>query len=88
MVKLFEAYSARHLKLSAFSSVTIGGSASSGLTFVDEEYEVYEDSVFKKYMEMVVVTRDHIESSNELNFYLMESVEYQTLNSLLIECSI
>lgn len=55
---------------------------------MDEEYEVYEDPVFKKYMEMIVVTRDHIESSNELNFYLMESVEYQALNSLLIECSI
>ncbi|KAH9698203.1 BED-type domain-containing protein [Citrus sinensis] len=93
--KLFEAYSAQHLKpsasasasafpsesVSAFPSESAGVSANSGLTFMDEDYEVFEDP-FSKYTEMVTITRDHIELSNELDLYFMESVEYQTPNAL------
>ena len=31
---------------------------------------------------MVVVTKDHIELLNELDLYLMESIEYQAPNAL------
>ncbi|KAK9206078.1 hypothetical protein WN943_016349 [Citrus x changshan-huyou] len=95
--KLFEAYSAQHFKpsasasasasafpsesVSAFPSESAGISANSGLTFMDEDDEVFEDP-FSKYTEMVAVTRDHIEFSNELDLYLMESVEYQVSNAL------
>ncbi|KAK9174956.1 hypothetical protein WN944_026960 [Citrus x changshan-huyou] len=101
--KLFEAYSAQHLKpsasasasafpsasasafpsesVSAFPSESAGVSANSGLTFMDEDDEVFEDP-FSKYTEMVTITRDHIELSNELDLYFMESVEYQAPNAL------
>ncbi|KAH9650680.1 putative tRNA (met) cytidine acetyltransferase [Citrus sinensis] len=87
--KLFEAYSAQHLKPSAtasasasvFPSASAGVSVNSGLTFMDEDNEVFEDP-FSKYTDMVAVTRDHIKLSNELDLYLMESVEYQAPNAL------
>ena len=75
--KLFEAYNAQHSKPSASASA----SASSGLTFMDKEDEAFED-LFSKYTEMVAISRNHVELSNELNLYLMESVEYQALNAL------
>ena len=85
LIKLFEAYSAQHLKpsasASAFSSASAGVSANSGLTFMDEDDEVFEDP-FSKYTEMFTVTRYHIKLSNELDLYLMESVEYQTPTAL------
>ena len=87
--KLFKAYSAQQLKpcasvsasafpsasVSAFLSASAGVSANSGLTIMDEDDKVIED-IFSKYTEMVVVIKDHIELSNELDLYLMESVKY------------
>ncbi|KAK9221995.1 hypothetical protein WN944_010426 [Citrus x changshan-huyou] len=85
LIKLFEAYSAQHLKpsasASAFSSASAGVSANSGLTFMDEDDEVFEDP-FSKYTKMFTVTRYHIKLSNELDLYLMESVEYQAPTAL------
>ena len=48
---------------------------------MDEDDEVFEDP-FSKYTEMVAVTKDHVELSNELDLYLMESVEYQAPTAL------
>ena len=42
----------------------------------------YLRTLFSKYTEMVAVIRDHIELSNELDLYLMKSVEYQAPNAL------
>ena len=87
--KFFEAYSAQHLKLSAsasasafpsvsaseFPSASAGVSVNSRLTFMNEENEAFEN-LFSKY------TRDHVELSNELDLYLVESVEHQASNIL------
>ena len=67
--------------MSAFLSESAGVSANSGLNFIDEDDEVFEDH-FSKYTEMVAVTGDHIELSNERDIFLMESVEYQVPNAL------
>ena len=87
LIKLFEVYSAQHLNpsdsasASAFSSASAGVCANSGLTFMNEDDEVFEDP-FSKYIEMFTVTRYHIKLSNELDLYLMELVEYQAPTAL------
>lgn len=48
---------------------------------MDEEDEAFKDP-FSKYAEMVAITIDHIELSNELDLYSIESVEYQVPNTL------
>ena len=81
--RLYEAYSAKHPSASA--SHASGCGFSSGLTFLDfgDADNNYEDH-FSKYTEMLAKTRDNVELSNELDFYLMETIEFQVPNSLIL----
>ena len=81
--RLFEAFSAKHPSASANTSVSASASHasgcgfSSGLNFLDfgDADDDYQD-LFSKYTEMVAKMRDNIKLSNELDFYLMETVEF------------